>query len=161
VLIPNGVSLVKRAHGHKVELKGVRLQNQEIWLAYPKLKELAKTELPVEVSIGIARLIGQLQMPYAQIETTRRALVTKYGKEDKNHQINVDSYGETAGDFALEFGELLHANWPKDIHIERVKLPLKVSHSCPECGHEMELSYLIDPQILVPLVEHFVEVEPA
>ena len=123
----------------------MRLQNQEIWLAFPKLTELYKIRLPVETSLGIARLLSKLQQSYAIIEGERVKLIYHYGVENKEaKQVTVELDSPNAGDFALEFGELLTLEWGEDVQFEKIKLPEKIETS-------------IDPQILLPLLEKFVE----
>jgi hypothetical protein len=137
----------------------VKLQNQDIWLAYPNLKRLQQVEFPLEVSLGIAKQIKALQIPYSVIEFERKRLVNHYGVE-KDGQVTVDNDSPQAGDFAVAFGNLLTEVWGEDIPIERVTLPAKVESTCEDCGHKREVVFLIDPQILIPLFEDFIS-QPA
>lgn len=139
----------------------MKLQNQEIWLAYPKLVELSKCPLPVEASAGIARLIQALQQPYIQIEQKRSELVRRFGKVNKDGAtVSVGVKGRHAGDYAIAFAELLTAEWAEDIPVQRVILPGRVMEKCQTCGHETNIKFLIAPQMLLPLVQHFVGVLP-
>lgn len=135
----------------------MKLQNQEIWLAYPNLKKLAQMALPVETSLGIAKQVRALQIPYSVIEFERKRMVNHYGVE-KNGQVSVEQDSPCAGDFAVKFGGFLTEYWEDDILIEKVKLPSKIGAACESCGHVMEVVFLIDPQVLLPLVENFVEI---
>ncbi len=146
----------------------MKLINQEIWLAYPNIKRLCgddpdplkqRVTFPVKISLGLARLAARLQGPYTVIERERAKLVKKYGVMDEaKKKITVASDGETASKFALELSELLMAEWPDDISIEKVAIPQKMSGKCEHCGQPMDIVVLIEPQILIPLAEHFVEV---
>lgn len=133
----------------------MKLTNQDIWLAYPSLKQLSQITLPLDVSLGIARQIKLLQFPYATIEHERKELISKYGIQ-KDSQVIVDVSSPHAGDFALEFGNLLIEYWDEDIEIERVALPNKVESVCEECGHKTEVVFLVEPNILVPLYRYFI-----
>ena len=133
----------------------MKLTNQEIWLAYPILKRLAQVEFPLAVSLGIARQIKSLQIPYSVIEFERKRMVNHYGAK-RNGQVTVSSDSLQAGDFAVAFGNLLTEYWDEDIPIERVELPNRVESICEDCGHKREIIFLIDPQILIPLYENFI-----
>lgn len=135
------------------------MTNEEIWLAYPSLVRLSKLELPAEVSLALARLTGRLHQPYHIIESRRQKLVQKYGvKDNKNGQIMVAPDSNRAGDFILEFGDLLFQEWEEDIEIEKVVLPREINAFCQECGHQYQTQFIIDAQVLMPLAEHFVEI---
>ncbi len=138
----------------------MKLQNQEIWLAFPELLKLAKIKLPVKASLGIGVLLSKLYNPYTIIERERAKLVSHYGiKNKEGNQVTVDFDNPNAGDFAREFGQLLNMEWEEDIQFERVKLPLKIAIPCPSCKRNMETDFLIESQTLLPLKEHFIEVE--
>ncbi len=137
----------------------MRLQNQEIWLAFPELLKLSKVKLPVKASLGIGVLLTKLYNPYTIIEQERTKLVGHYGVTSKEgNQTTVGFDNPNAGDFAREFGQLLNMEWEEDIEFERVKLPKEISCLCPSCKRNMEIPFLIDPQTLLPLKEHFIEV---
>ncbi len=133
----------------------MKLQNQDIWLAYPSLKRLAQAEFPPDVSVGLAKQIKALQIPYSVIEFERKRMVNHYGVE-KDGQVSVDNSSPQSGDFAVAFGNLLTEYWDDDIPIERVTLPAKVESICEDCGHKREVVFLIDPQVLIPLYESFI-----
>lgn len=137
----------------------MKLQKQDIWLAYPKLVELSRAPLPLDISAGIARQMKALQIPYALIEHERIELVNRYGKKDKRGQVSVERENPHAGDFAADFGEYLAREWEDDIPVERLSLPDKIESVCETCGHKTEVVFLIDPQVLLPLLEHFVEMK--
>lgn len=135
----------------------MKFQNQDIWLAYPSLKRLAQAEFPPVVSLGIAKQIKAMQIPYSVIEHERIKLVNQYGVENtETKQIEIDPSLPQAGDFAVAFGNLLTKCWDEDIPIERVTLPAKVESICEDCGHKREVVFLIDPQVLIPLYESFI-----
>ena len=136
----------------------MNLQNQDIWLAYPKLVEISKASFPPDVSAGIARLLKALQIPYALIEHERIELINRYGKRDKNGQVSVARDNPRAGEFATVFGEYLARDWDEDIQVQRVKIPGKIESICETCGHKTEIIFLIDPQVLLPL-EYFIEID--
>lgn len=136
----------------------MKLNNQEIWLAYPNLEKLAKLNLPINVSLAIALLVSKFRQSYLIIDGERQKLVRKWGKIDpKINMVSVNFDNENAGDFAREFGELLIKEWPEDFTIEKVKLPDRVFATCGKCGHIMELPLLIDANSLLPLKDKFIE----
>ena len=137
----------------------MKLTNQEIWLAYPNLMRLAKVTFPVKVSLGLAKLAAKLQMPYTIIERERAKLVKKYGvMDEKKTKITVPPDAEVAGAFALELSELLMTEWHDDLQLEKVSIPQKMTAKCEHCGQPMDVVVIIEPNILIPLAEHFVEV---
>ena len=135
----------------------MKLLNQEIWLAYPKLVALSKIPLPVKSGLQIGLLLSKLQQPYIAIERERTKLVNRYGVEDANHILNVNFDNPKAGDFAVKFGELLMADWGEDIEFEKAKLFTLMSGDCPHCKGAIDIPFVIDPQILLPLQEKFIE----
>ena len=132
------------------------LINQDIWLAYPCLIKLLKCQFPVNVSISIAKLMGALEKPYWAIEAKRVQLVKKYGTL-KGDLFIIPSDSEKAGDFAVASSELLMQEWG-NLEIEKVKLPQKITSKCEKCGHTTEILFQIEPNLLVPLTELFVEI---
>ena len=136
----------------------MKLNNQEIWLAYPNLEKLAGMALPVKASLPIAVIVSKLRTPYMVIDSERQKLVRKYGKVDtKTKQVTVSYDNENAGEFAREFGELLIREWPEDFTFEKVKLPEKAWANCEKCQHIMEVPFLVDANSLVPLKDKFIE----
>ncbi len=136
----------------------MKLQNQDIWLAYPKLVELSKIQFPVKISLGLAKLAMKLQQPYAVIEHERIKLVNRHGVEDKEKKtVTIDAGSPESGDFAREFGELLNAHWDDDFQLKKVKLPKKIVATCEGCGKKTTATFLINPQLLMPLQGYFVE----
>lgn len=136
------------------------LTNQDIWLAYPNLMELLKRKWPVDVSVAIAisvtKIIAQLEEAYWAVDRERSKLVIKYGVR-VGEKVTVPPDAENAGDFALVFSEFLMRE-VGNIPIEKIKLPRKVTSKCDKCGQDMEILFQIEPNLLVPLAEHFVEV---
>jgi len=113
-------------------------------------------KMPVEASLGIAKLIGKLRIAYLKIEQERVRLVKKYGRlNDENSMYFVSP--ENA-DYALEFASLLVREWDEEFEFEKVKLPQTVKNICKSCGTEMDVVFRIEANSLIPLVEHFVEV---
>ncbi len=136
----------------------MKLNNQEIWLAYPNLEKLARLNLPARVSLAIAVFASKLQRPFLVIDGERQKLIRKYGKLDtKAATYSVDYNNEHAGDFAKEFGEILTQDWGEDFTIGKVKLPDKVTTICEKCGHVIETPFLIDANSLLPLKDKFIE----
>ena len=137
----------------------MQLTNQEIWLAYPNLLKLAKVTFPVKMSLGLAKLAAKLQGPYIIIERERAKLVKKYGKMDEaKTKITVPPDAEVAAAFALELSELLMTEWQDDLQLEKVNIPQIMRGKCEHCGQPTDIVVLIEPNILIPLAEHFVEV---
>ncbi len=135
----------------------MKLSNQDIWLAYPKLVELSKVKFPIKTGLGVAKLLKKLQEPYAIIEHERVKLVNHWGvKNLETKQVSIDPSSLEAGDFAREFGELLITEWGDDFQIEKIKLPDKIQGKCDGCEKNLDIVFLIDPQVLMPL-EKFIE----
>ena len=137
----------------------MRLTNQDIWLAYPKIVELSKIPLPVKTGMQLGEIRLMLQSPYIIIETKRREIVGKYGSinpETETVEVNTDN--PQAADFAVEFGGLLMDEWPLDFQFEKARLPLLITKPCPCCKQEIGVPFIIDPQVLLPLREYFIEV---
>jgi len=134
----------------------LKFHNQEIWLAYPSLVELSKCALPVETSLGVASLINSIQKPYIEIEHKRRELVRQYG-DTKNNEITVHTSKPKSVNFVVAFGELLEDYCEDDITIERVKLPSQIEISCPSCGDKLHIDFIVEPHMVLPLVQHFIE----
>jgi len=133
----------------------MKLTNQDIWLAYSNLTKLSTMRFPVDVSMGIAWLCSKLQQPYAVIESERQKLVNYYGTKNGN-QVSVLPESPQSGDFAREFGELLTKEWPDEFEIQRVKLPSKITVRCADCDKSLDIDFLIEPNVLIPLREHFI-----
>jgi hypothetical protein len=157
----DGVFSVNTGHGlvlTKEEIKGVKLNNQEIWLAYPNLEKLAKMNLPVKTSLAIATCVAKLRQPYMVIEEERQKIVRRYGKANpESKTMSVDYGSEYAGEFAKEFGELLATEWSEDFTFGKIKLPDKAISACPKCNQVTEVPFLFDANSLLPLREKFLE----
>ena len=137
----------------------MKLKNGEIWTAYPKLVELSKVKLPVKPSMGVAKLANKLQRPYAVVDGERGKLVAKYGKEDeKTKQTSISVESESWADFIKELDEMFEMEWDDDIQFNKVKLPEKVTGTCDKCNHNMDVTFQVEPEILIPLEDKFVEV---
>lgn len=135
----------------------MKLLNQEIWLAYPKLVALSKIPLPIKSGLQIGLLLAKLQQPYIAIERERAKLVNRYGIEDSNtHMQHVEFDNPKAGDFAVQFGGLLMQDWAEDIEFEKAKIFTLMSGDCPHCKGAIDIPFVIDPQILLPLQEKFI-----
>lgn len=138
----------------------MKLRNQEIHLAFTNLVKLSQLKLPVNVSYGVAVLISKLKQSYSVIEGERQRLVMKYGKlNPAKNQITVAFDGENAGDFAREYGEILAKVWEDDFVFDKVILPTTITVTCENCKHKTETPLLIEPNILLPLQEKFIEVK--
>jgi len=134
----------------------MKIQNHDVWFGYIKLLELSKIDLPVETNIGISRIINALKEPYKEIEIKRIELLKKYGRKNrKRKQLVVDPLSERSIKFAAEFGEILLQS--KDVQIERIKLPRKIVSYCNNCQSPIEVSFLISPDTLLPLLGKFIE----
>jgi len=121
---------------------------------------LLKRQWPVDVSVAIAisitKIIAQLEEAYWVIDKERTRLVRKYGVR-VGEKMMVSPDADNAGDFALDFGEFLMQECG-NIKIEKVKLPRKITSKCDKCGQETEILFQIEPNLLVLLAEHFIEV---
>lgn len=134
----------------------MRLQNQDIWVVYSRLIELSKMTLPLETSLQIAKLLKILEKPYAEIEEKRKQLVWRFGKRNKKtNQIEVE---KTMGSFDVALGEYLLEYYNQDILFETVKLPRRISATCDTCGGHLDIAFLIDSDMLMPLLD-FVELD--
>jgi len=137
----------------------MKLKNGEIWRAYPKLAELSKVKLPIKPSLAVAKLVNKLQQPYAVVDGERGKLVSKYGKEDeKTKQISINVESENWVVFIKELDEMFNMEWDDDIKFDKVKLPEKITGTCDKCNHNMDVTFQVEPEILIPLEDKFVEV---
>ena len=137
----------------------MKLKNGEIWRAYPKLVELSKVKLPIKPSLAVAKLTNKLQRPYAVVDGERGKLVSKYGKEDeKTKQTSISVESESWADFIKELDEMFEMEWDEDIQFSKVKLPEKATGTCDKCNHNMDVTFQVEPEILIPLEDKFVEV---
>ena len=136
----------------------MKLLNQEIWLAYPKLVALTKIPLPVKTGIQIGLLTAKLQQAYIIIEGERRKLVDRFGIDNGHGEKTVDVTNPQYGDFSLKFGELLMLDWKEDIAFEKAVIPTLMAGECPHCQKTINVPFVIDPQILLPLQEKLIEV---
>ena len=135
------------------------LTNREIWKAYPQLVELSRVKLPIRPSIGVAKIINILEKPYTIIDKKRLEILAEYAKVDpktKEKSLTPNDAGYSG--FVEKLDELLDMEWDKDIKIEKVKLPERIAGTCDACHHNMDVEFLIEAFILVPLQEKFVEV---
>jgi len=136
----------------------MKLKNQDIWMAYPNLIKLSQIKFPVKTGLQIAYIVSKLEAPYKIIEQERRKLVNLYGKAVKGtDKTSVDLASAEAGDFSREFGVLLIQSWPDELEFEKIRLPEKVDVKCDSCGCVFEFPFIIEPQILMPLQETFLE----
>jgi len=137
----------------------MKLKNGEIWKAYPKLVELSKVKLPVKSSLAVAKLANKLQRPYAVVDGERGKLVSKYGKEnEETKQTSIGVENENWAVFIKELDEMFDMEWDDDIQFNKVKLPEKITDTCGKCNHNMDVVFQVEPEILIPLEEKFVEV---
>ena len=137
----------------------MKLKNGEIWRAFPKLVELSKVKLPIKPSLAVAKLANKLQRPYAVVDGERGKLVAKYGKEDeKTKQTSISVESESWADFIKELDEMFDMEWDDDIQFSKVKLPEKVTGTCDKCNHNIDVTFQVEPEILIPLEDKFVEV---
>jgi len=137
----------------------MKLKNGEIWKAYPKLVELSKVKLPIKPSIAVAKLVNKLQQPYAVVDGERGKLVSKYGKEDeKTKQTSISVQDENWEVFIKELDEMFDMEWDDEIQFNKVKLPEKITDTCDKCNHNMDVTFQVEPETLIPLEGKFVEV---
>ena len=137
-----------------------KLTQQDIWLAYPALERLLKVSLPAELSLRVASLAAQLRAPYLAVEQERQTLVRRYGKLDKSAGlITVEMDSDEAGDYTLAFAGMLCRVWTEEIPFQKVKIPRLILETCRSCGHITETLFRIEPQLLLPLAEHFIEMD--
>lgn len=140
----------------------MNLTQQDIWLAYPALEHLMKASLPAETSLSVAALAAKLRASYLAIEQERQMLVRRHGTLDKAAGLwKVEPDSDEAGDFTLAFGEMLARRWHQDIQFKKVQIPRAVRETCSACGHITETLFRIEPQLLLPLAEHFAEIDGA
>jgi len=125
----------------------MKLLNGEIFASREPLEKLTGKELPVKVSLDLARVANKLNAEWQTIDRVRIGLITKYGKADKENpqQIRVDPEGENYPKFVEEINELMGQE--TEVVIEKVKLPQEVD------GKPLQ----IEPNILMAL-EKFIEV---
>ena len=132
----------------------------EIWRAYPQLRRLGEVKIPVRASAKIGEYVSALERPYNNIEKQRLKLLNEYVEEDKKTKEKKSLIPGEEKYFAFmdKWDEILAVEWGGLIKIERVKLSERISGTCDACHHNMDVEFLIEPSILAPLVEKFVEV---
>ena len=136
----------------------MRLTNQEIWKAYPKLLELSRVKLPIRASLGVAKIVNKLSKPYEVIGGEVNKLIKKYEKVDpetKKSGIALDSPEMPL--YLKDLKVLLDEPWGDNIAFDKVKLPDMVAGTCDKCKHNLDVPLLIEPAILIPLADNFIE----
>lgn len=137
----------------------MKLSNREIYKAYQALVELGKVKLPVKTSLEVAVLTNKLEAPFKVISGEGDKLIKKYGtKDEKTGQVGLKGNSPKLLDYVKDFDVVLDKEWDEDFTIKKVKLPEKVAGTCDKCNHNLDVTFLIEPAILIPLEEKFVEV---
>ena len=137
----------------------MKLEKKAIFEAYPMLIRLARVRLPVRASVDTATLIKKLTHAYEVLSDEGNKLIKKHGKEDpKTKQIGVRVGTTMMDNYNADLKEMLEGEWDEDLSIKKVKLPDVIAGSCDKCHHNLDIKFLIEPEILVPLVDLFVEV---
>jgi len=135
------------------------LTNREIWKAYPQLVELSRVKLPIRPSLGVAKIINVLEKPYTILDKERLKILGEYAKVDKKTQQKTLTPNDPGySTFIEKLDELFDIEWDKEIKIEKIKIPEKIAGTCEACHNNMDVEFLIEASILVPLQEKFVEV---
>lgn len=113
--------------------------NVEIYTANQALTELAKRELPVKVSYGLAKIKIAISKPFQAIEEIRTGLVRKYGKEDKETgTVNITPGMPDFGKFQEDYSVLMQET--ADVTFEKVTLPLEVDGKALQVTTEILLA---------------------
>jgi len=136
----------------------MKLTNREIWRAYPKLVELSKVKLPVKASLGVAKLANKLSKPFEVLNGENIKLIKKYEKLDpKTKEVGIAKDAPELPKYLDDLALLLDEKWGEDIAFDKVKLPDMIAGVCDKCKHNMDVPFLIEPDILIPLADKFIE----
>ena len=137
----------------------MKLEKKAIYEAYPMLVRLARMRLPVRASVDAATIIKKLTPAYEVLSGEGNKLIKQHGTEDpKTKQIGVRVGTASMDKYEADLKVMLEGEWDEDLSIKKVKLPDVIAGSCDKCHHNLDIKFLIEPEILVPLVDLFVEV---
>jgi hypothetical protein len=85
--------------------------------AEPSLDKLIKTELPIQVSFRLSKLIKIIGSELAHFETTRQKLFEKYGEQQDNGVV-------IKAEFMAEFMEQINALLNETIELPDIKVSI-------------------------------------
>ena len=137
----------------------MKLSNGEIHSAYQSLVELGQVKLPVKTSLDVAKLANKLESAFKVIGSEVDKLIKQYGEVDKETgRVGIKAGSPNMEKYLKDQEVVLAPEWDEDFTITKVKLPEKVAGTCDKCSHNLDVKFLIEPTILMPLAEKFVEV---
>lgn len=127
----------------------MELLNGEIYAGAVALAELSQKDLPVKVSLGLAKINIAISPSYQAIQKVRNDLVAKHGKPDEERG-GRPTVREDAKEFPDYFKELTEVMTEKsEVEFQKVTLPLEVN------GKSLQVS----AQVLEALMGNFIEVQ--
>lgn len=126
----------------------MKINNEDIFLAYEPLRQLMTLKWPVKVSYLLAKLSNKFDSEYKVITGVRDGLIRKHGTEKTKGRgdFSIKQDDEGWNKFYEEFNELMKNE--VEIVMDVIKLPEEVD------GKKM----MVEPDILKPLMK-FIEVE--
>jgi hypothetical protein len=133
----------------------MKLTKLEIMMAGQGIQEIGGVKLPVQTSMGIAKLAVLLTKTLKPIEKERKAIVQEYTKLNENHT-QIQPSGEEREKMQERIDILMEGEVDIDFK-DKIKLPPMVSSTCDKCHHNMDKPFEIESNILT-LLEPFIEV---
>ena len=138
----------------------MKATNGELYGVNGALGRLAEIKLPVKTSLQVAKLASKVGDKLRPVEEVKKGLVKTYEIYSEPGEAGGEIL-KTKGDdgelkkFIEEFNELLLQE--DEFVFEKIRLPEKVTGTCDACKHNMDVTFQLEPRILMAL-EKFVEV---
>ena len=137
----------------------MKLSNGEIYRAYQALVELGKVKLPVRTSLDVAVITNKLEPAAKVISGEDEKLIKKYSEKDEiTGQTGIKRSSSKMALYLKDLDVVLDPVCADDFNIKKIKLPEKIAGTCDSCHHNLDVTFLVEPAILMPLAEKFVEV---
>jgi len=138
----------------------MKATNGELYGVNGALGRLAEIKLPVKTSLQVAKLASKVGDKLRPVEEVKKGLVKTYEIYSEPGEAGGEIL-KTKGDdgelkkFIEEFNELLLQE--DEFVFEKIRLPEKIAGTCDACKHNMDVTFQLEPRILMAL-EKFVEV---
>ena len=138
----------------------MKVTNGELYGVNGALGRLAEIKLPVKTSLQVAKLASKVGDKLRPVEEVKKGLVKTYEIYSEPGEAGGEIL-KTKGDdgdlkkFIEEFNELLLQE--DEFVFEKIRLPEKITGTCDACHHNMDVTFQLEPRILMAL-EKFCEV---
>jgi hypothetical protein len=108
--------------------------------------------------LGVAKLINKLSKPYEVLNGEVVKLINKYEKVDpKTNKAGIAQDAPEMSLYLNDLSQLLDDKWDDNITFDKVRLPDMIAGTCDKCHHNMDVPFMIEPAILIPLADTFIE----